>query len=122
MRAQQTKPGTATSVMLLLVFCLLFAQGLGLTHRVMHAHSVSTTQVSITQVSGTEANAAGSFLHDAGTSCAAFDEACVGISLHTPHYFPPLLPGAAVLSLWLAFQSWQQPFQHHFSSRAPPFA
>lgn len=103
--------------MLMLVFCLLFVQSLGLTHRIIHAHPASATQVS-----GTDANAAGSFLHDASTSCSVFEEACVGAALQTPTYFPPLLPGLAVLSLWLAFQSWQQPIQRHFSSRAPPFA
>lgn len=117
MRAQQIKSGTAVSITLLLVFCLLFVQAIGLLHSVVHAHATGTTQVV-----SSEAKAANSFLHDASTSCAAFDEACVGAVLHTPVYYPPLLPSAAVLSLWLAFQSWQQPFQHRFSSRAPPFA
>jgi hypothetical protein len=117
MRAQKLKSGNLVSIMLL-VLCLLFVQCLGLTHSIAHAHPAGTTQVANLNA----ANAAGSFSHDASTSCAAFDEACVGVSLHTPHYFPPILPGAAFLSLWLAFQSWEQPFQRHFSSRAPPFA
>lgn len=115
---QQTKFYQA-QVTLLLVFCLLFsilfAQLLGLTHGIAHAPLDGAAQ----GVS-TGSRAAGNLLHDTTTSCAAFDEACVGASLHTPTYFPPLLPGVAVLSLWIAFASWKQPFQRLFSSRAPP--
>jgi hypothetical protein len=117
MRAQHIPSGTRTSITLLLVLCLLFAQSLGLSHRIAHTHAASTSQVT-----SAETHITGSVLHDASISCIAFDEACVGASLHSTTFFPPLLPGAAVLSLWVAFSCWQQPFQRHFSSRAPPCA
>lgn len=116
---QQTKPYQQQRITLLLVVCLLFsllfAQFLGLTHSIAHA-----PQEGATQAASADGKAARQLLHDTNTSCAAFDEACVGASLHTPTYSPPLLPGAAVLSLWVAFASWEQPFQRLFSSRAPP--
>ncbi len=118
---QQTKP-YQQRVTLLLVFCLLFsllfAQFLGLAHSIAHTQRDGDNRVA--QVASTDSKAARQLLHDTSTSCAAFDEACVGASLHTPTYSPPLLPGAAVLSLWSAFASWEQPFQRLFSSRAPP--
>jgi ABC-type transport system involved in cytochrome c biogenesis permease component len=102
------------SIIMLLVFCLLFAQSFGRLHSIAHAPTLSAVSA------GTEALSTVNSLHDVSTSCVSLDEACLAASLHTPLFVPPLLPGVAVLSQWAAFLSWEQPLQHYFSSRAPP--
>jgi hypothetical protein len=57
---------------------------------------------------------------DAQHSCIAFDAMALADSILLDPYLAPLLTGARVLSLWLAFASWDAPFTLHFSSRAPP--
>lgn len=101
---------------LVLLCCLLWAQGLGLGHRVAHAGWIASIPAAKATVFNT--GRAGDI--DLRHSCAAFDDATLPALLTTPPYRAPLLPAASVLALWTAFLSWQQPFACHFQSRAPP--
>ncbi|MFL6717427.1 MAG: hypothetical protein ACJ8G3_13815 [Burkholderiaceae bacterium] len=108
---------------LLMLCCLLAAQWAGLGHRIAHAgwHLAGPAQVAKVAASGAERQSpAADPTHS--HSCAAFDDATLPAALSTPPYLTPLLPGAAVLALWSAHASWQQPFHCHFSSRAPPLS
>ena len=115
-----------SSLVLLMLCCLMAAQWLGLGHRIAHAglqlagssaqaaHVIKAARVAADGAA--EAERYTDPLH----SCAAFDDPTLPAALATPPYMPPVLPGAAVLALWTAYASWQQPFHCHFSSRAPP--
>lgn len=103
---------------LFLVIALLFAQWLGLAHRIDH----SDLQQTIAQAQGplltspSDGNIDKSLDH----SCALFDGAALATALNSPAVVPAILPAAQVLALWQAYASWDAPFLCHFSSRAPP--
>lgn len=109
------------ALVLLTLCCLLAAQWLGLGHRIAHAgwQFGGPAQVFKTGAADSERQ---SQTADPTHSCAAFDAATLPAALSTPPYLAPLLPGTAVLALWTAYASWQQPFHCHFSSRAPPLS
>jgi hypothetical protein len=106
----------STAVRLFVVLALLFAQWAGVQHRIAHAGLLHE-----------HAHAGASSAHidddrDTGHSCAAFDAATVGDSIHISPFVSPLITSAQVLALWAAFISWDAPLTAYFSSRAPPRA
>jgi hypothetical protein len=105
-----------STLVLLMLCCLLSAQWLGLGHRVAHAGWTAGGQLAKAAVFGSSSDI------DLRHSCAAFDDATLPAVLTAPPYRAPLLPAASVLALWSAFLSWQQPFSCHFQSRAPPIS
>lgn len=94
---------------LLLAVAVLFAQWLGMHHRIEHADRVHVEQV-------------GTATHDGDTdhSCQLYDAASLA---DMAPFFPciaPLLASVRVLALWSAFRSWHAPLTLHFQSRGPP--
>lgn len=104
---------------LLLVLALLFAQWLGLSHRVEHAGLAQPQPV---QASHWSLQADASYDKTLEHSCALFDATSLAAALNSPGVSLAILPGARVLALWVAFASWDAPFLRLFSSRAPPLA
>lgn len=93
------------------MIAVLFAQWMGLDHRIKHAVWPDSV-ASIGQIDSDDSNA----YH----SCIAFDAAALADSISLNPYLAPLLTGTQVLALWAAFASWDAPFSIYFSSRAPP--
>jgi hypothetical protein len=110
-----------SALALLMLCCLLAAQWLGLGHRITHAGWQLAGPAKVVKASAADSERK-SQTSDPTHSCAAFDDATLPAALSTPPYLAPLLTGAAVLALWTAYASWQQPFHCHFSSRAPPLS
>ena len=103
--------------------CLLAAQWVGLGHRIAHAGWQLAGTAQVARVAAADAERQSPTTDPTHShSCAAFDDATLAAALSTPPYLAPLLPGAAVLALWSAYASWQQPFHCHFSSRSPPLS
>lgn len=115
MRAARISPQAVnTAATLFVTLALLFAQWMGVQHRIAHAG-----------LSNEHAHASfACFDDDRDTehSCAAFDAATVGDSAHIAPFVSPLITSAQVLALWAAFISWDAPLTAYFSSRAPPLA
>jgi len=103
---------------LLLVVALLFAQWLGLAHRIEHVRPAQQAPHAASIVQADTAGYDKSLEH----SCALFDATTLANILHSPAVSLPVLPGAQILALWVAFASWDAPVLLHFSSRAPPLA
>lgn len=99
------------AVAMLLAIALLCAQMSGLRHAIAHAGLPAAAMHDASHHEG----GAG-----AEHSCQSVDAATLAAGIPVPCYLPALLPGSAVLALWLAFASWDAPFSLHFSSRAPP--
>lgn len=95
----------------MLMMAVLFAQWAGLHHGIRHA-GLQQSPVSFAQIEDDES--------EAQHSCIAFDAAALADSIPLAPYLVPLLTGARVLALWIAFASWDAPFTSFFSSRAPP--
>lgn len=97
-----------------MALALLFAQWMGVQHRIAHAGPLHE-----------HAHASSAHTYDdrdADHSCAAFDAATIGDSVHMNPFVSPLITSAQVLALWAAFISWDAPLTAYFSSRAPPLA
>jgi len=105
---------------LLLVLALLFAQWLGLAHRIEHAGLALPVQQTAANLSSLQTDA--SYDKSLNHSCALLDAAALAAVLNSPCLNLAILPGAQVLAPWLAFASWDAPFLRHFSARAPPLA
>jgi hypothetical protein len=116
LNAARLSVSSRSTLVLLLLCCLLSAQWLGLGHRVAHAGWTGAGQSVKAAVFDSGKSSDIHLRH----SCAAFDEATLPALLGTPPYLAPLMPAASVLALWAAFLSWHQPFSCHFQSRAPP--
>lgn len=103
---------------LLLALALLFAQWLGLAHRIEHAGVAQAAQQAQVDESSRQADA--SYDKSLNHSCSLLDAAALASVLHSPAVSLAVLPGAQVLALWVAFASWDAPFLRFFCSRAPP--
>jgi hypothetical protein len=119
LNAVRRSVSSRSTLVLLLLCCLLSAQWLGLGHRVSHAGWTGAGQSANATVFNSISSTKSSDI-DLRHSCAAFDEATLPALLSTPPYLAPLMPAASVLALWAAFLSWHAPFSCHFQSRAPP--
>lgn len=103
---------TSIAVTSFVVLALLFAQWAGVQHRIAHA-GLMHEHASSTHIDDDR---------NADHSCAAFDAATIGDSIHVSPFASPLITSAQVLALWAAFISWDAPLIAYFSSRAPPLA
>lgn len=121
MKPARVSVTSRSALALLVLCCLLAAQWLGLGHRITHAGWQPGAPAQFVKAGAADSERQ-SPSADPTHSCAAFDEATLPAALSTPPYLAPLLPGTAVLALWSAYASWQQPFHCHFSSRAPPLS
>jgi hypothetical protein len=112
-------PMQSARIAILVALALLFAQWVGLTHRISHAQLQAQEYSSATR-SGDDSSSGndGSAHH----SCAAFDAATVGDLVHLAPFIAPLLTSAHMLASWAAFISWDAPLTRYFSSRAPPLS
>lgn len=97
-----------STIAVLLMAVLLFAQWSGLAHRVDHGPLAGFHPDQVSEEK------------DPAHSCVAFDAAAVADAIHLPAFVTPLLTGTRVLALWSAFESWDAPIVLNFSSRAPP--
>ncbi|MEN3367056.1 MAG: hypothetical protein V7606_4330 [Burkholderiales bacterium] len=104
------------AIAILLAVALLFAQWAGLSHRIDHGD----LQYQLMQLSSATGIADDDQQQHVSHSCAAFDAATVGDSIHLLPFVTPLVTSAHVLALWAAFISWDAPVITHFCSRAPP--
>lgn len=93
----------------MLMAVLLFAQWIGLAHRIDHGPLAS---LHMDASDGQEP--------EAEHSCLAFDAATVADAIGLPPFATPPIASAKLFALWVAFASWDPPFSPCFSSRAPP--
>lgn len=121
MKPARVSVTSRSALTLLVLCCLLAAQWLGLGHRIAHAGWQLAGPAQVAKFGAADSQRQSPAI-DPSHSCAAFDDATLPAALSTPPYVAPLLPGVAVLALWSAYASWQQPFHCHFSSRAPPLS
>jgi hypothetical protein len=114
---QAARPSLSTRIVIaiLVAAALLFAQWAGLNHKISHAklQQYITHAAAIADIADDE---------NPGHSCAEFDAATVGDTIHIVPFVTPLVTSAKVLALWAAFISWDAPVTTYFSSRAPPRA
>jgi len=108
-------------MIVLLVLAVLFAQWMGMRHRIEHAGWINdrpaTSQQTALDPDVQIDKQTGQKSHH---SCLLFDDATLG---NTIAIIPLTLPPptcARELALWLAFTSWDAPLTRYFSSRAPP--
>lgn len=104
----------------LLVALVLFAQWMGLRHRIEHADwgSIQHHQMEERGTSVAELEYAGDKAH----SCILFDGMALADGAPLLPFSPVLQTSVRVLALWAAYISWDAPLLCHFSSRAPPAA
>ncbi|HEV2611168.1 MAG TPA: hypothetical protein VGU61_12935 [Noviherbaspirillum sp.] len=115
------RPFTSTHRILfaiLMAAALVFAQWLGLQHRIVHAGLQHSLAATLSDESAPDQSHA----PDASHSCAVFDAAAMADTMHVPPYIAPLMTSNEVLARWAAFRCWDAPLALHFSSRAPPSA
>lgn len=108
------------------MLALLFAQWLGLAHRIDHAGLAQPAQaaqsVRLAQAGQSALQTNTDYDKSLDHSCALFDASALAAALNSPPVSLAIVPGAQVLALWVAFASWDAPFLRYFSSRAPPLA
>ncbi|MNR80718.1 hypothetical protein D3C72_114440 [compost metagenome] len=104
----------------LLVVLVLFAQWMGLRHRIEHANW-SGLQHSSQQLAQDSA-ASQEYEGDKSHSCILFDGMALADGAPLLPFTAILQTGVQVLALWAAYTSWDAPLLCHFSSRAPPRA
>jgi hypothetical protein len=101
---------------------LVMVQALGLLHGIVHAGGQQQAGYSAPAFSLSLSRNTADFPGDLRHSCAAFDEATLPAALHGPVISTPVVANLHCLALWLAFASWDAPFSHYFTSRAPPLS
>lgn len=100
----------------LLVCAVLFAQWVGLAHRIEHsALGQDDTVLSILKSDGK-----GALDKSVSHSCKAFDAAALGAALLNTTSAVALLTYAQVRETGATDSSWNAVFFSHFHSRAPP--
>jgi hypothetical protein len=104
------------AIAILLAMAMLFAQWMGLNHRI--SHSAPQQQDLVGAAAPTNAGSAADKLH----SCALYDAATVADLVPMPPAAGVLIASMQVLAQWAAFTSWQAPPTTCFSSRAPPLS
>ncbi|WP_353152362.1 hypothetical protein [Herminiimonas fonticola] len=111
------------------MLAVLFAQWMGLRHRIEHAdrtdrqHAVQTIgATSSASTAGTTPDSATEYAGEKLHSCTLFDGMALADSAPALPFIPLLQTSVQVLALWAAHASWDAPFLCHFSSRAPPTA
>lgn len=103
-------------IAVLLVFGVLFAQWVGLTHRVEHP-ILWKADVVLSFLNGdVKGTPDKSVLH----SCDAFDAAALGVALPGVFSVVAMLTYAQIKAPRTTDSSWNAEFFRHFLSRAPP--
>jgi len=112
----------------LLIIAVLFAQWMGLQHRIEHAdgadnlHAAQTISASSSATSSDIPVAVTEYAGDKSHSCTLFDGMALADSAAVRPFIPLLQTSVQILALRAAHASWDAPFLCHFSSRAPPAA
>ena len=119
MQAGYRKQNAAFFSTMLLVVAILFAQWVGVVHRVVHGTGQPRGSVS---AESTTVPLLPDWVSFASHSCAEFDAATVGDTMSSAVLSAPLLPNMYEIAQRVAFSSWTVPFLCRFSSRAPPQA
>ena len=112
-----------TAIAALLIVAVLFAQWMGVMHRISHADRSNGPIISIAGFDVRSAGPATDRVADGNTdnhSCTAFDAATLADALPVPFVCASLQPGAALIAARAAFDSWDAPLAHFYSPRAPP--
>jgi hypothetical protein len=99
------------TIALMLAIVVAFAQWAGLQHGVKHAGLQNPFALNVLA----EVNEG-----DAHHSCIAFDAAALADILPLAAGEAPLPTGVRMSATWRPPASWDAPFAHYFSSRAPP--
>ncbi|WP_112990744.1 hypothetical protein [Herminiimonas fonticola] len=127
--SSRTPAATRLCFAALLVIAVLFAQWMGLQHRIVHAdridnqHAVRTvSQTSFASTFDSTPDSTTEYAGDKSHSCTLFDGMALADSAPALPFIPLLQTSVQVLALWAAHASWDAPFLCHFSSRAPPTA
>jgi hypothetical protein len=108
-----------------LVIAVLFAQWMGLQHRIAHADRVDNhhaLQTVVQTLSDSTSDSSAEYAGDKSHSCTLFDGMALADGAPALPFIPLLQTSVQVLALWAAHASWDAPFLCHFSSRAPPKA
>ena len=117
MQAGYRKQNTAFFSTMLLVVAILFAQWVGVVHRVVHGTGQPRGAVSAVS---TTAPLLPDWVNFASHSCAELDAATLGAALSRAVFSMPIVPHVYEAAQPVTFSSWVAPFVCRFSSRAPP--
>lgn len=123
---QSLRGQLARYVLVLLLPALIFAQWVGLAHRIAHTGWDNATHVRSIQLTKGALSAAENapfFGEIEGTkqhSCAAFDAITLGQCIHSTALLPVIFTTDAVVTTDLSIQQWHAIVELAFSSRAPP--
>jgi hypothetical protein len=123
--SSRTPTATRLCFAALLVIAVLFAQWMGLRHRIAHADRIDSPHVvqTVEQASSDSTpDSATEYAGDKSHSCTLFDGMALADSAPSLPFIPLLQTSVQVLALWAAHASWDAPLLCHFSSRAPPAA
>lgn len=105
----------------MLVVVVLFAQWMGLRHRIEHAEPISAQHL-VLAADQSSSDTSTEYSSDTLHSCALFDGMTLADGAPALPFLPLLQTSVQVLALWAAYASWDAPVLLHFSSRAPPLA
>lgn len=106
-----------------LIALVLFAQWMGLKHRIEHADVIDGRHTVLhVAAQAIGADQPTEYAGDKSHSCALFDGVALADTAPPPFFLPALQASVRILALWAAHASWDAPLLCHFSSRAPPRA
>ncbi|WP_076593205.1 hypothetical protein [Herminiimonas arsenitoxidans] len=104
----------------LLVVVVLFAQWMGMRHRIEHADWAGNHHLIAHVADQGIAEPDLEYAGDKSHSCTLYDGMALADSAPLLPFAPVLQTSVQVLALWAAYISWDAPLLCHFSSRAPP--
>lgn len=105
----------------MLVVVVLFAQWMGVRHRIEHADQANAQRL-VLAANQITLDTAVEYTGDQLHSCTLFDGMTLADGAPALPFIPLLQTSVQVLALWAAYASWDAPVLLHFSSRAPPLA
>lgn len=104
-----------------LIALVLFAQWMGLKHRIEHADLIDGRHTVLhVAAQAVSADQPVEYAGDKSHSCTLYDGVALADSAPPLFFLPVLQTSARILALWAAHESWDAPLLCHFSSRAPP--
>ena len=113
------QPRLHRPLLALLLLALLWAQSIGLVHRIVHADRHAAASIVLSSAAADSSGVLGDQHHH---SCAAFDAATLADSLPTPASCTQPTNNDATPTQSPLLRSWDASFIHFFLSRAPPLA
>ena len=117
MQAGYRKQNAAFFSTMLLVVAILFAQWVGVIHRVVHGGGLQRGAIA---AESTTVPLLPDWINLSSHSCAELDAATLGDAMSSTVFITPILPDSVEVAQQVAFSSWTVPLLCHFSSRAPP--